>query len=398
MSDFQSLFLIVCALYLLECVLWLRGGVVVFRRSLLGPWRVLRRGWELAAFDIQGILAPLLPPFSRVLVCEYPRLRISPYGFSLDRSERAGRQNLLPERHFLFASISAIHCNGTKVTCDGQVVVRYSSSLAARHWAALLTRLKQSSEIERASLVEDEFRRLFDSNRLRETLSACHDAGRALRWACSAEFALLLIVFPILGHLFGFRMIWLPLLICLLLSGGYIAWQFCRAHRAVYGMNDPDRGSTAAMLFLSPVSATRALDELEKHALGAFHPLAATAVLCPPQLFEAEASRTLRELLFPPPFTVPEKSHENTAAEAWFHEHWQKAVEQFINLHFADPARLLTPPPKESDECRSYCPRCCGQYVFESGKCAECELPVVSFSQPTKTPAVSVNAKQVPAE
>ena len=149
---------------------------------------------------------------------------------------------------------------------------------------------------------------------------------------------------------------------------------------------------------LSPVSAVRAADKFGMHALGNFHPLAVVTVLCSRELSATEASRNLRELLFPLPLAALESSNERNAAETWFRNHWQSAVVQFIAANIIDPARLLAPPPKESAECRSYCPRCCGQYVFEAGRCAECQLPLVGFDQTATMAAPATSTGQVPTQ
>ena len=379
MSDWQSILLILWALYLFETVLWLPDGAVVFSQSAFGEWKIRRQGWRLEGLKLQGFLAPFFPPLSRVLVCQEPQLGMGTHGFWCAPYGYADSPLLSARSHFPFDDISKIDSQGSKLMCDGTEVARLSSAAAARRLVALLLRLKQSSALERQRLLEAEHHRVLDGRRLQETLSAFHATGRRLRWACHLEFALLFVVFPLLVQRFGFRTIWLPLLVSLVSIGIYISREFHLAHRTLYGADDPGRGAATATVLLSPVAAVRAVDELQKHAAGEFDPLSVSATLCDPKTFEAEASRILRQLLFPLPSFGNGIPREFASDEAWFRSSRRKALEALISQTIADPSKLLAAPTKESSECRSYCPRCCAQYVFAEGECAECALPVVSF-------------------
>lgn len=386
MSDFQSLILIIFALYLMESLVWLPEGAFVYRRSLFGSWHVVRRGWQLSLFHGQIYLAPLLPPFGRLLISGYPPVRITPQGLCLNSSE--GNQTDSWEGYIPFPEVFVTGFDGRKLLWNGKTVARFSSPLSARHAAGLLARFRDGNETDRAKLLDADFRRMLDSKRLRERMAACRQAGSLLRAACSAEFALLLIGFPVAGALIGFRALLLPLLFGLLALGIFICWQLHRAYQALHGARHPNRVSVTAMLVLSPIAATRAYDQLAEDAISDFHPLAAASVLFSRETFLAETARYLREWLFPLPGTGAAKSTEHTAAEDWFRDRWQEAVERFVAEHFGDPAEFLSAPPKESEECRSFCPRCCSQYLFEKGQCADCLLPVLRFEEPNSPAAL----------
>lgn len=272
--------------------------------------------------------------------------------------------------------------------CDGREVARFASALAAQHLVAFLVRLKRSSELERRRLVEAEHRRELDRNRLQEALSAHRTAGRRLRQACHLEFGLLFVFFPLMAQRVGFQAIWLPMLIFLVLFGLYLSREFHRSHRRLYGADDPERGGATATVLLSPAAAVRCADELQKHAAGRFHPLSVSALLCDPEKFEAETSRSLRHLMFPLNFRGHDLPPQFASDEAWSRRSRRKALEEFIAKAIADPSKLLAEPTKECSASRSYCPRCCAQYVFAEGKCAECALPVVGFanSETSKSP------------
>ena len=382
MSDFQSLIFILCALYLIDCVVWLPEGAFLFRCSHFGRWQVVRQGWQLSLFQSHVYLAPLLPPFGRLFISGNSPVRIDPQGFWLNCSEHEGRQGHASGSYIPFTDMVSVGCNGRKLLCNGKVVARFASPSCAKRTADLLALLKGSSEGRRKELLDAEFQRVLDTSLVQERLAVCRRAGRWLRPACHAEFGLLFIGFPALGELFGFRVHLVPFLLGVLALGYFISREFHRAYGVLYGTPHPSRGSVSAMLMLSPVVATRAFDQLNENAVSDFHPLAVAGAVYPREAFFSETSRYVREWRFPLPDAPSGNSTEHTAAEDWFRKHWQEAIEQFIVKNFGDLAQFLGAPPRESEECRSFCPRCASQYKFEAGHCADCMLPVYSFQKP----------------
>ncbi len=243
----------------------------------------------------------------------------------------------------------------------------------------LLTRLKGCEEGERQKFLKEGFNRILDGGKLAAVIAKYRGAGRRLRAACHMEFGLLFLAFPVLGELLGIRLILLPFLLCLLAFGLFISWEYQRVYRVLHGSGDPNRGSVTAMLLLSPVAATRAFDQLAAYAVSRFHPLAVASVLFSRETFLAEASRYLRAVKYPLPEAGSAGFSGPTGAQDWLSENWRDAVERFLGESFDDPVQLLSPPRKDSEKCRSYCPRSCSQYRFEAGDCVDCNLPVHRF-------------------
>jgi hypothetical protein len=375
MSDFQSLLLILAVLYLLESIVWVPDGALVFRRSLSGRWQAIRQGWRLAVSHGQLHLAPLLPPFGRILVAGASPLQIEPHSVRIDRfatGADAPSEGLIP-----FSSLRTVAGDGRTLLLNGKAAARLASPWSAQHAAALLNRVKAAREADRPALLQAEFRRSLDSEKARERLAAGRTAGRRLRIACYTEFGLLFVGLPVLSAWLGFRAILIPFLLCLLAMGVFIARQFHRAYKLLYEEGHPSRGIASAMLILSPLAAARAYDQLTEPALSDFHPLAVAGALFSPEDSLAETTRYVREWRFPLTGRQP--------AADWFHQNWQEALDRFVASNGSDLSRLAGSPPRESEECLSFCPRCASQYKFESGNCADCMLPVLRFENPAST-------------
>jgi hypothetical protein len=382
MSDFDVLFVIVCALYLLECVVWVPLGSLVFWHPFVGPWRISRRGLQLGAFRVYAFLAPVLPPYGRLLVCRQNLLLLDQHGFWLSVPEELVPPVLVGDRFFPFSTLEQIGSHGAKLTCNGKIVGPLGSAIAARHTAEFLRQVQRASESQRTELIQKELAFMLDSQRFQKSLASIQAAARHLQWVCCAEFGVLFVGFPLLGWVFGIRNVLVPLALCVICLGIYISRVFNRAHRHVYGPDDPHRGSITARLLLSPLSATRALDELQRNIADGFDSLAVAAVLCSQKDFEAEASRILRQLVFA---VSPATKTEFATAELWYRNCRRIAIERLLIGRGVDLRKLLAPPVRETDECKSYCPRCCNQFRFAEGECADCQLPVHTWASPTRS-------------
>src|SRR5262245_15542754 len=78
MGDLESLLLILAAIYLTECVVWVRRGGVAIHRFWGKVWRVWHPGTLLANDRGAVFLANPLPPFGNVLLSHQSATSLSP--------------------------------------------------------------------------------------------------------------------------------------------------------------------------------------------------------------------------------------------------------------------------------------------------------------------------------
>ena len=378
MNDWQGIFVVLAGLYLLESFLWLPSGGAAFCKSLRGKWEIRRHGWRLEALQLEVHFPPLISPARRILLCDEQQFGVGIHTFWTNPLG-------LPDtdfgvtRCFSFAGVQNIDSRGRKVCVDGEPVARVSTPASARNAASFLNRVKASNPAERPAIILAEYSRRLDADWVRKRLAFFAVGGGRLREACDAQTVLLFIVFPLASHYLGLRMIWLPLLLCALAGGIYVGFHFHRAHRHLYGAEDPPPEGARLTFALSPVDAAHAALQLHKGAVAGIDPLAIAAVVCDRTDFEREASQRLRQLMFPLPEFESDLPEDIVKDAAWFRKMWASAIDALIRRTVPDPELLIVPPIKEDDCCLSYCPRCCAQYVFNEGKCADCDLVVLPF-------------------
>jgi len=107
-----------------------------------------------------------------------------------------------------------------------------------------------------------------------------------------------------------------------------------------------------------------------------FHPLAVTAVFCPPEKLRELAGPVWREIQFPFRGDGAVLSVASQDSQAVF----RKTVENFLKRNKIDPQELLQPPQPLDETCAAYCPRCLSQFTKAEGGCADCGgLPLRPF-------------------
>src|SRR5262245_59297493 len=170
MEELGVLLLVLGAVYLAECVLWLpRGSAAVARRTLRG-WRLLFPG-RLSGNERRGaVLAdPLLPAGHALVVHPWP-VSLSPSGV------RAGAPHVLEEderprgdgEFLAYDRLGSLAVRGRDLVVDGRVFVSAASPAAARRLADHLGRLGRLPESARARVIEDALASSLDSRVVEE--------------------------------------------------------------------------------------------------------------------------------------------------------------------------------------------------------------------------------------
>ncbi len=168
------------------------------------------------------------------------------------------------------------------------------------------------------------------------------------------------------GHYF------LPLLAGYLGLVFLVALQFRSAHCRLYPDEKGDRRKHLLMFCLSPVDVIHARDKIALPLLGTFHPLAVACAAAPRGVFEELAHAVWRDLEYPAWPVCPVNDDGPRQTEEWFRQHLQMAVAALLTQAALEPGQVATPPPPQDGTCRSYCPRCLGQFVIPQGQCDSC--------------------------
>ncbi|MGH9793999.1 MAG: hypothetical protein ACRD5G_04425 [Candidatus Acidiferrales bacterium] len=367
MSEVDALFLVLAALYLIQCIHWVAEEAFLFRQTWLGRWRPAALAVHLSGLHRKALMASPLPPLGGVLVCS-PVERAAPFALAPEGVVLPGGEKLRYEEFALRTPQSPqLRLNGTHA-------VRFVSAVAARHWATILRKLAKQAVEQRASTIERAVEAMLDSERIAQDVARCRAHAALLRWHCNVLFVFLFVLAPVAVWLRGLAFTWPVLLAALLVQMWVIAWLFRRAHLRVQAEDSETRFTATATMLLSPMAAVRAGDLLLLDLLSCYHPAAVARVLCRSERFEALAARSLREVFFPLPSS--NFADDDSGWTEWWDAKWREALRRFVARHVEQGERFLAAPSAQQD-CQSYCPRCWNQYLSHARECADCDgLPL----------------------
>ncbi len=379
MTELQGLFLVLFGVYLAHSLVWVEPEAVAFRQGVRG-FRATREGLPLPAVRRKGVWVAPLPPLGGALVCPPYPLMVSPEGASAWRLEGPPSESVgaAPPLFFPFEEMTRIDLAETGIRVAGQAFASSASPMLASRTAHLLAELRRRGPKQRAVAIEKELAARFDLRRIEERLEACRAAARGVRWTSNLLFLAFWVALPVLAWKPGLLISW-PLALALVLPLlALTARRLWIAHRELYPELRELRWRAVLTGALSPLSAMRANDELLHPLLVEFDAVAVARCVCADSAFRRLASEAVRSLRFPTPGELPESDSAHFRVRQWFAARQRAALEEFLARQEVDPNALLA-PERESSRCLSYCPRCWGQYLAESGMCGACGVALAAF-------------------
>jgi hypothetical protein len=363
MNDVQVLFLVLAAVYLLQCIGWAPLESEVLRLGWRFRAKILPEGQQLRFGQHKLFFLNPFSPLAGAIVCDlFPSVRSVAQGSSTEANPSKPRE--VTGRPTILLSVQEkqqVQSAGKEIRSAGGVLFTAHSEAYASFLAVVLDRVRKRLPQDRDRAFEREFEKMFDTKKVALRLEEYQTHTTFLRTACVLLFVFLFLMAPVLIRLRGLERIWPVLLAYLIWSLAWIGWSFLRAHRALYPDQKEGRWQQVMVLALSPFSAIRANDVLLRDLFCAFHPLAAANVLLSKKDFRVEAERTLRRSLFR---TDQDVTSSDTAM--------RRALQAFLMKTGMPPEQLLNPPHRESENCQTYCPLCLAQFVLAEGECPDC--------------------------
>ena len=265
----------------------------------------------------------------------------------------------------------AVAAEGHHVRVNGAPFVRVCSPALADFLASLIQHLASLPPSRREPAIEAALAGLTDVDAVVRRFDQARRATRALRWTCTLLFLYLFTLLPAL--------VWweVPYQILEVLAGYLILLTFVKvgfyaAHRRLRPHDPLGRWKQLAVMLLSPADAVHARDPLFRDLVSTVHPLTAALALCPEREARTFARRVLLDLRHPLAEFCPSDDPARRETEAWFRSRLGRALEDLVRRQGLDPDELIRPPPPEEAGCRSYCPRCDGQFLHAAGACPYC--------------------------
>ena len=391
MGDLESLLLILTAIYLTECIVWVRRGGIVISRFWGKVWRVWHPGAVLANTHGGIFFSNPFPPFGNVLLGHQPGISLSPgaaLSFTaacINPSWRASQSGRLVK----WSDVKTVGFEGKRILVNDALFARAPSIGEARRRAQLLHRLKSMPEKQRESAIREAVRASLDLARIRQRWEEYQESSALLRRLAIILFAYLFAIAPLLLWKYGFRHAGLGVAAGLIAQTFTIGWLFRRAHKRLFPDGAEERFTPFFTMLLAPPAAIRAPDILGRHLLEEFHPIAVVQALAPLEVFKQLARHVLLDLQFPILPVAPSSDDSATHIEEWFRTVNREAVSTFVERARVVLEELLKPPAPAEAVNRAFCPRCGAQFVDPAALCGECGgRALVIFGQADKaTPA-----------
>jgi hypothetical protein len=378
MTEVQVFFLILAAVYLLQCIGWAPSESEVLRIGWRFRARLLPHGLRMRFGKHKLFFLNPFSPLAGAIVCEFfPSVRTSKEGSTAQSNPSKPDEVIGPRTIRLRAQEKLqVQSEGKEVRSAGHVLFTAHSEAYANFLAGVLDHVRKRSLQDRDRVFEREFEKMFDAKKIALRLEEYQAQSAFLRTASVLLFVFLFLISPGLARLRGLERIWPFLLAYLIWSLAWIGWSFLRAHRALYPELKEGRWQQVMVLALSPFSAIRANDVLLRDLFCDFHPLAVGHVLLSKAEFRVQAERVLRQSLF-------RTDGEATSSEAAM----RRVLQAFLMKTGMPPEELLSPPKRESENCQTYCPLCLAQFLLPEGECPDCgDVHLKKFSSASESP------------
>lgn len=377
MGDLESLLLVLVALYLAECLVWLRRGNVGF----FNWWGLARRRWHLrhpgsTLANQHGAVAFTnpLPPLGTVFFGQQPPLSLSAdavLAFTAACLNPSWRP-VPSARCVRFDEIKAVAREGRRVLVNDRLLLQAASPFVARRVVRELRELKEAPADRRASMIRRALTESFDEAAVRERVREFQKRSAALRALANSLFLFLYLFAPLLVWRFTLPIVVWWLVAGLLAHTITIAVLFRRAHGHLYPGGHEERFTPFLTMLLAPPSAIRATDALGKPLLEDFHALAVAKVLLASEVFRAFARHVLLDLRHPMSPVCPVSEPVAVQAEESFRAAVREEAERFVSGAGLNLEELLRPAARSEAAHTAYCARCGAQFVARDSTCSDC--------------------------
>lgn len=375
MSDGWAFFLVLAALYALECIAAVpRHGVWFTGR--LGGARAAGANSAFGSKRFALMLADLGLPVRASFAVPLAPISIGRDG-ALAFAAHAWLPGARPESPGGFLPFDAsldLRARDGALEADGIEFVGLGSVRAAERWTEWIRRVGLARPEARESLIARAVAEHLSESEARRRLEAFGGATAALGISGGVLALFLLVAIPGVVALRGLAASWLGLLAALLamhVTVIALAWR-ARARLRRDGIETP--AARLIPIALSPVSASRAVDALGRDLVADLHPLIVAKVLCAERDFDTLTDGVLRDLKHPMR-PMPDLSAFAAETEATFRKLLEESLERW-----AGPRRLServeTAGATERSEREARCPRCDERYAPGVAACADCGLPL----------------------
>jgi hypothetical protein len=358
LREFDLLFVVLLAIYLVDCVVWVPGHAFAFRSRPAGAWSRAVEFFPVLGGRWVAVLGGILPGAGGVVLAETRPPRLSPAGVCMCEPES------LNGRPVAYEDLVSPKPDEHEVRAGSRTVARVATHRFAREVASLLVELAGMPVERRARRIEALFARMLDIGAAQNALQHHRADVRLLVWPVRLLALVMFVAFPFVVIEWGLRALVpaaLAVLACTVLVAALAGWRIRRTY-------DEPIAHRVAMMILSPPLAIRADDVAGRDRLAGFHELVVARTACDETQAREIAASALRAFRYP----LPSESATCCEASEWCGRVWRARLEKWIARENGPLEELLAPPIRGSSKLLAYCPRCRQQYE-RAGGCPDCE-------------------------
>jgi hypothetical protein len=371
MSEGQIFFLILCLLYLSECIVWVGRRTVLFSSRWRNSWRAVLVGEFFG--NAEGSLTFLNPlPFQGLnLLGHWRPVSISPTGICAFTFQ-AFQGNIRPSQTGIalpYEAITEVKVNGKDLLLNGSKFAKCCSTEQAKSISKLVKRIVSEPIGKRGELIRNSLFTQFAKDDALNRFEYMCDLVSGTRWISSIFFVFLFVATPLIVSVYGLTRCVIPVAIFMFLSALFISAMYFGAHRALYPSQLYERVSNSVKMILCPPAAIRAVDLLTLNAMSLFHPVLLA------NLFLGSESLTftrsvINDLKYP-------LQHDLIEPLALSIVSWHTACELDVCREFLEAQDSITmdellAAPVWDGVSSVYCPRCTCQFADWLRECPDC--------------------------
>lgn len=374
LSEPALFYLALAALYLSECVTFVRKDALAVAKNWFAGWAVRCPSGLFGSQERGLVLSNPVPPFGTTLLAQawpfspspegiqaYAALTIHPEG----RTREGGP--FVP-----WADIAGVEVEDKLVRAGATELARADSDAGARLWAGLLGDLARAHPADREDGIQRALDRSLDRAAAMRRAQDLEEAGRWVRRIGIALWLHLFVAVPVVVSLRGIVFTWPILVLVALVLMWTIAAMFFGAHRRLHPGATGERLQAVFLFTFLPTAAIRASDYLARSTMAGLHPLAVAHALLDADAFKLHARKVVLDARTPLQPVNRTDDPRALGAEAWYRERLKGSLERFVRQQGIDPETLCAAPAPRDASSKSFCPRCDAQYTITEGTCSTC--------------------------
>ena len=371
-DDIEQIFIVLGALYVIECCWWLRGESVSFYTWPANRWSNLpsenprplnwRLTWANPWPGGQSFVSERFPcPFDehRLLV---PKI-----------DSNTGNESFVA---YEYESLEPIKTKNSGVISGDILIGEFSSQALANSVAKPLECLRVAEPGKRKQIVEESLADRWSYTKAHQRLSGWKKKTSMLRWFGSMLIVHGLIIGLLVYEFRGSLPLWLP-------EGVFISFLLNWLTTAMLGLHLSSGQSASEQSasihrlipFLSPVSAMRVTETSGRDILASFEPLLAALVTSDDYGLDSAVAFWFRDTIYPTQNLSAEPDKKVVETLQVYQQKCKDLANGAIRSAGFDPVCFLKAPSVE-DDALAYCPRCRRTFREHIVECFYCGLKV----------------------